>query len=183
MKEQIYIRLKNIREQKGFSQAEVANHLHISRQAISNWENGKSFPDIDNIVILSELYNISVDELLGVKEPVSKENDYKSHKVPQDNITKKDSDMLDKSMFEILSLSVILVLSAQFPFIGVIASLIILVWIKRMKRTYKIMYLVCAICILVSLYTTHTMIAHLLIDMSVYDIQKVGDMSLFLINN
>ena len=50
MEKQLSLRLREVREEKGFSQTEVAHHLNISRQAVSNWEKGKSSPDIDNII-------------------------------------------------------------------------------------------------------------------------------------
>ena len=64
-RESLHIRLKHFRNLKGLSQTEVAEKLGLSRQAISNWEANKSYPDLDNIVLLSKLYDVSVDELLG----------------------------------------------------------------------------------------------------------------------
>lgn len=66
MKENLNIKLKEIRIQRGLSQTDVANYLGISRQSISQWENGKGYLDIENFVLLSRLYNVSVDVLLGV---------------------------------------------------------------------------------------------------------------------
>lgn len=57
-------KLKITREAKGLTQEQVAMEVMVSRQTISNWENGRSLPDIISIIKLSELYNISVDELL-----------------------------------------------------------------------------------------------------------------------
>ena len=57
-------KLKYIREQAGFTQEQIAEAVLVSRQTISNWENAKSLPDLISIIKLSELYNISVDELL-----------------------------------------------------------------------------------------------------------------------
>lgn len=57
-------KLKNIREKAGLTQEQVAEAVMVSRQTISNWENAKSLPDIISIIKLSELYKISVDELL-----------------------------------------------------------------------------------------------------------------------
>ena len=65
MSNSINSKLKELRIESNYSQAFVAEYLNISRQAISNWENGKSAPDLDNIVLLAKLYNISTDELLG----------------------------------------------------------------------------------------------------------------------
>ncbi|MGX7200641.1 helix-turn-helix domain-containing protein [Enterococcus nangangensis] len=57
-------RLKERRGQLHLTQEEVAEKMAISRQTISNWENGRSYPDIERMVRLSELYQLSLDELL-----------------------------------------------------------------------------------------------------------------------
>jgi len=57
-------RLKDAREQAGLTQEQVAEAVMVSRQTISNWENAKSLPDIISVIKLSDLYKISVDELL-----------------------------------------------------------------------------------------------------------------------
>ncbi|WP_414839571.1 helix-turn-helix domain-containing protein [Carnobacterium sp. TMP28] len=62
-------KLRKGRINKKYSQGDVANSLKISRQSISKWENNSSLPDLTNLVKLSELYEISTDELLkGKKE-------------------------------------------------------------------------------------------------------------------
>lgn len=61
-------KLKNNRKQHGFTQEQISQKLHVSRQTISNWETGKSVPDIYNLVELSNLYDISLDHL--IKEDV-----------------------------------------------------------------------------------------------------------------
>ena len=50
--------------QAGLTQEQVAEKIMVSRQTVSNWENGKSLPDIVSIMSLSDLYQISIDELL-----------------------------------------------------------------------------------------------------------------------
>ena len=57
-------RLIELRKSRGLSQEELAEKLGLSRQAVSKWERAESSPDIDNIMALSKLYGISVDELL-----------------------------------------------------------------------------------------------------------------------
>ena len=57
-------RLKENRERLGLSQGDVAEKLNITRQSISRWETGKGAPDLDNLVLLSKLYQVSTDELL-----------------------------------------------------------------------------------------------------------------------
>jgi transcriptional regulator with XRE-family HTH domain len=57
-------KLIELRKARGVSQEELAAHLGISRQAISKWERGEASPDIDNIIMLSRFYGVSIDELL-----------------------------------------------------------------------------------------------------------------------
>ena len=59
-------RLIKMRKEHGFSQEELAAELGISRQAVSKWERGESAPDTDNLIMLAKLYNVSIDELLGL---------------------------------------------------------------------------------------------------------------------
>ncbi|MBZ9607462.1 helix-turn-helix domain-containing protein [Clostridium estertheticum] len=64
-------RLRKSRKEKGFSQEELADRIGISRQAVSKWESGQSNPDTNNLIMLSELYGISLDVLLkGDQEKV-----------------------------------------------------------------------------------------------------------------
>lgn len=56
--------LQNQRKLNGMSQDELADELHISRQSISKWENGKSLPSFSNVVAISDLFDISLDELI-----------------------------------------------------------------------------------------------------------------------
>lgn len=61
-------RLRKLRKGKGFSQEELADRLGISRQAVSKWESGQSNPDTNNLIMLSEVYGISLDFLLKENE-------------------------------------------------------------------------------------------------------------------
>ncbi|MET1248679.1 helix-turn-helix domain-containing protein [Sporolactobacillus sp. STCC-11] len=57
-------RIKEARERLNLSQDELAEKMDISRQAISKWETGKSYPDIEKILKLSDIFNLSLDELV-----------------------------------------------------------------------------------------------------------------------
>ena len=57
-------KLRDARNQKGLTQEEVADEIHVSRQTISNWENNRSYPDIISVILLSDLYQMSLDVLL-----------------------------------------------------------------------------------------------------------------------
>ena len=61
---QIGEKLKQKRNEAGFSQELLAEKIGVSRQTVSNWENNRSYPDIGSVLRLSDLYGISLDELL-----------------------------------------------------------------------------------------------------------------------
>ena len=60
-------RLTKLRKEHGFSQEDLADKLGVSRQAVSKWERGEATPDMDNLIELSKIYNISLDEVVGNK--------------------------------------------------------------------------------------------------------------------
>ena len=62
-------KLYELRKQKGFSQEELANRLNVSRQTVSKWEVGDSTPDMEKLVAMSDLFGISLDELVLDKSP------------------------------------------------------------------------------------------------------------------
>ena len=62
-------KLYELRKQKGFSQEELGNRLNVSRQTISKWEVGESTPDMEKLVAISDLFEVSLDELVKGEEP------------------------------------------------------------------------------------------------------------------
>jgi transcriptional regulator with XRE-family HTH domain len=57
-------KLFELRKQKGISQEELADKLNISRQTLSKWESGNSTPDMEKLILLSDYFEISLDELV-----------------------------------------------------------------------------------------------------------------------
>lgn len=57
-------RIKEKRLALKLTQNQVANKLYISRQTLSNWENNKTLPDIQSLISLSDLYGLSLDDLI-----------------------------------------------------------------------------------------------------------------------
>ena len=56
--------IKRLRTEKGWSQETLAEKAYVSRQTISNWENEKNYPDVHSLLILSDLFGVSLDELI-----------------------------------------------------------------------------------------------------------------------
>ncbi len=64
MKVNLGEQLQKLREEKQISREELAGEMNVSRQAVYKWENNKGYPDIENLIKLSELYNVTLDELI-----------------------------------------------------------------------------------------------------------------------
>lgn len=69
-------KLKSIRKQAGMSQEQLAEKLGVSRQAVTKWETDAGIPDMDNIMAVSALFDISIDELLSNEKGAKKTADY-----------------------------------------------------------------------------------------------------------
>ena len=61
-------RLKDLRNEKGLSQRELAKQLQVSSAIISKWENGLMQPTADNIIAVADFFNVCADYLLGRKD-------------------------------------------------------------------------------------------------------------------
>lgn len=60
--------LQFLRKKKGYTQESLATKLSISRQAVSKWETGNTLPDLDSLLKLSQLYEITINEILEPKD-------------------------------------------------------------------------------------------------------------------
>ena len=68
--------IKKYRTEANLSQEELADKIYVSRQTISNWENEKNYPDIKSLVLMSEVFQVSLDNLVkGDLERMKKEID------------------------------------------------------------------------------------------------------------
>ena len=69
--------IKKYRNERTLSQETLADRVYVSRQTVSNWENDKSYPDVKSLVLLSEVFEVSLDQLIKgdveeMKEQISK---------------------------------------------------------------------------------------------------------------
>lgn len=69
--------IKKYRDALGLSQEELAERIFVTRQSVSNWENGKTYPDLQSLLRLSDLFGLSLDELIKgdietMKEEINK---------------------------------------------------------------------------------------------------------------
>ncbi|MEA4847492.1 MAG: helix-turn-helix transcriptional regulator [Clostridiaceae bacterium] len=77
--------LRNLRKQKGLSQEELAERLHIVRQTVSKWEKGLSIPDADFLIQIAEIFETSVSTLLGDTVEPSEDKNIIAQKLEQLN--------------------------------------------------------------------------------------------------
>jgi len=67
----VNVMIKRLRQDKQLSQEQLAEHLHVTRQAISNWETGKTQPDIETLSQIAQYFDVSVEYLIYGKEPTA----------------------------------------------------------------------------------------------------------------
>ena len=58
--------LRRIRRERGISQEELAEQLKVSRQAVSKWEQGNGYPEVEKLLLLSEVLSVSLDRLMSL---------------------------------------------------------------------------------------------------------------------
>lgn len=102
-------KLKSTRLQKGLTQEAVAEKIQVSRQTISNWENEKSYPDIVSVVNSSNLYEISLDELLKGDERMLE------HLEESTNMVKSNKKLIVAVVVNIVFLLALMLLSFAIP--------------------------------------------------------------------
>jgi len=66
--------LKMIRKERNMTQEQLAELLNVSRQAVSKWESGNSYPETEKLLVISNELNISIDELLADHRNIEEEN-------------------------------------------------------------------------------------------------------------
>ncbi|OUQ51421.1 helix-turn-helix domain-containing protein [Lachnoclostridium sp. An118] len=102
-------KLKDARLHSGLTQEKVAEELNVSRQTISNWENEKSYPDIISVIGLSNLYSISLDDLLKGDEKMMK------HLEESTNVVKSNQKLIGAILINIVLVAVVITLSMFIP--------------------------------------------------------------------
>ena len=79
--------IRKYRNERTLSQEALAEKVYVSRQTVSNWENDKSYPDVNSLVLLSEVFEISLDQLIKVEE--------KLKEMKKDLLNKQLANMID----------------------------------------------------------------------------------------
>ena len=93
---EFYEKLQELRKQKGLTQEELAESLYVSRTAISKWESGRGYPNIDSLKAISKFFSVTIDELLSGEEVIT---------IAEEDQKQKESILRDM-IFGLLDLSV-----------------------------------------------------------------------------
>ena len=102
-------KLKDARIKSNLTQEQVAEQIFVSRQTISNWENGKTYPDIISIIKLSDIYDISLDIMLKGDEDIMKHLDEST------NTVKSNKRLITAIIINILMLVIFITSSIIIP--------------------------------------------------------------------
>ncbi len=156
-------KLKYHRKKQGLSQEKVAELLNLSRQAISKWENGHTAPDIDNLVLLSNVYKVSIDELLQenqqLQEAIQENNKELASIIKEE---KKLPPLNHKPTVGSLESGLLLLLLAIISTVIFPMGLLLIPFViwknNRSNLFYRFIYVVCIFAILLNIHTTY---AHL----------------------
>ncbi|MEG1009968.1 MAG: helix-turn-helix transcriptional regulator [Clostridia bacterium] len=82
--------LKKLRKEKKLSQEQLAGILNVSRQAVSKWESNKTYPDIENLILLRDIFNVTLDDLIVNANKTKSEDMIELKKLSTDNNTDYD---------------------------------------------------------------------------------------------
>ena len=102
-------KLKNARIKAGLTQEKAAEKIDVSRQTISNWENEKSYPDIISVIALSDLYSISLDELLKGDQKMTE------HLAESTNVVKSNKKLTGAIILNIVLMILLIALNMLLP--------------------------------------------------------------------
>ena len=102
-------KLKNARIEAGLTQEKAAEKIDVSRQTISNWENEKSYPDIISFIALSDLYSVSLDELLKGDQKMAE------HLEESTNVVKSNKKLTGAILLNIILMILLIALNMLLP--------------------------------------------------------------------
>lgn len=102
-------KLKNARIEAGLTQEKAAEKIDVSRQTISNWENEKSYPDIISVIALSDLYSVSLDELLKGDQKMAE------HLKESTNVVKSNKKLTGAILLNIILMILLIALNMLLP--------------------------------------------------------------------
>ena len=99
-----YNNLKYLRKKNGYTQEQIAERIGVSRQAVAKWERGEALPDIDNVIALAGVYEVTVDSLVRNSASYGFETSEKKHMFGLVRVNDKGQITLPKQCREVFGL-------------------------------------------------------------------------------
>ena len=128
-------KLQELRKQKGLTQEELAESLYVSRTAISKWESGRGYPNIDSLKAIAKFFSVTIDELLSGEEVLT---------IAEEDQKQKESILRDM-VFGLLDLSVAMFFFVPFfgqkadGYVQAVSLLFLTEIAPHLKATYFVM--------------------------------------------
>lgn len=141
------------------SQNEVATILHVTRQSISKWENGRGYPDLDNLVRLSDIYQLSIDELIRENSELASKIHANNAEIKEKQVQlKKVNAEIHQNTDEGLILILLVLASALIPPIGMVLPLYAIWRNTKYNSLHKTIIVISIVVMIVSLMGTYVII-------------------------
>lgn len=141
------------------SQNEVATILHVTRQSISKWENGRGYPDLDNLVRLSDIYQLSIDELIRENTELAAKIQANNAEIKEKQVQlKKVNTEIHQNTDEGLILILLVLASALIPPIGMVLPLYAIWRNTKYNSLHKTIIVIAIVVMIVSLMGTYVII-------------------------
>lgn len=122
--------VKKYREEMDLTQEELAEKIYVTRQTVSNWENNRSYPDVKSLLLLSALFQVSLDTLVKGDLKIMKEQ------IKQEDIRKLNRDSM---IYTVLLVVLILAAVPLFLYLDVLGAVLwFLLWGVGMFWAFRI---------------------------------------------
>ena len=134
-------KLQELRKQKGLTQEELGEKLYVSRTAVSKWESGRGYPNIESLKAIAKFFSVTVDELLSSGEALT---------IAEEESKRKEKNYRDL-IYALLDLCIVLLLFLPFfaeKADGIIQS-VSLIALDGVRHYLKIAYLAVVISLIV----------------------------------
>jgi putative transcriptional regulator len=114
--------LKNFRQQKGLTQEELAERLHVVRQTVSKWEKGLSVPDAGLLIRLAEVFETTVGILLGETVELTADKNIVAQKLEQLNALLAEKNRRNQRIWKTVSLTLVSIVLIMALFITIFVA-------------------------------------------------------------
>ena len=140
-------KLRELRKRHNFSQQEFADMLHVSRQVVSRWETGKTEPNVEMLKQISQIYKITVDDLV-------KNDTIKNDIVPDEIRYSEYIEYLKSLNLSIMFLAALVTI--VIPFVGIFVDIVIMIQLLKMYEKEKRLLYVIMIAFILCITTYYT---------------------------